>query len=132
MDKNRNSLKKATIGTSLLMSTILLCGNTVKAHAQADLTPEESQKLTEFLATQPTNGARTSLGLTNNVSHSTYKFNRNNFTSVFESRATKTKLDKDYDFVLDDGAHAGETVHVKNWQDLDVFDMSTADTYGAD
>lgn len=132
MDKNRNSLKKATIGTSLLMSTILLCGNTVKAHAQADLTPEESQKLTEFLATQPTNGARTSLGLTNNVSHSTYKFNRNNFTSVFESRATKTKLDKDYDFVLDDGAHAGETVHVKNWQDLDVFDISTADTYGAD
>lgn len=132
MDKNRNSLKKATIGTSLLMSTILLCGNTVKAHAQADLTPEESQKLTEFLATQPTNGARTSLGLTNNVSHSTYKFNRNNFTSVFESRATKTKLDKDYDFVLDDGAHAGETVHVKNWQDLDVFDISAADTYGAD
>lgn len=132
MDKNRNSLKKATIGTSLLMSTILLCGNTVKAHAQAGLTPEESQKLTEFLATQPTNGARTSLGLTNNVSHSTYKFNRNNFTSVFESRATKTKLDKDYDFVLDDGAHAGETVHVKNWQDLDVFDISTADTYGAD
>lgn len=40
------------------MSAVLLCGNTVKAHAQADLTPEESQKLTEFLATQPTNGAR--------------------------------------------------------------------------
>lgn len=132
MDKNRNSLKKATIGTSLLMSTVLLCGNTVKAHAQADLTPEESQKLTEFLATQPTNGARTSLGLTNNVSHSTYKFNRNNFTSVFESRATKTKLDKDYDFVLDDGDHAGETVHVKNWQDLEVFDLSTAEPYGPD
>ena len=132
MDKNRNNLKKATIGTSLLMSTVLLCGNTVKAHAQADLTQEESQKLTEFLATQPTNGARTSLGLTNNVSHSTYKFNRNNFTSVFESRSTKTKLDKDYDFVLDNGDHAGETVHVKNWQDLDVFDISTAGTYGAD
>ena len=114
------------------MSTVLLCGNTVKAHAQADLTPEESQKLADFLATQPTNGARTSLGLTNNVSHSTYKFNRNNFTSVFESRSTKTKLDKDYDFVLDDGDHAGETVHVKNWQDLDVFDVSTADSLGPD
>lgn len=38
---------------SLLMSSVLLCGNTVKAHAQADLTPEENQKLTEFLATQP-------------------------------------------------------------------------------
>ena len=46
-----------------------MCGNTVKAHAQADPTPEESQKLAEFLATNPTNGARTSLGLTNNVSH---------------------------------------------------------------
>lgn len=114
------------------MSSVLLCGNTVKAHAQADLTPEESQKLTEFLATQPTNGARTSLGLTNNVSHSTYKFNRNNFTSVFESRSTKTKLDKDYDFVLDDGDHAGETVHIKNWQDLEVFDLSTAEPYGPD
>ena len=132
MKKNKKSLKKATIGASLLMSTVLLCGNTVKAHAQADLTQEESQKLTEFLATQPTNGARTSLGLTNNVSHSTYKFNRNNFTSVLESRSTKTKLDKDYDFVLDNGDHAGETVHVKNWQDLDVFDISTAGTYGAD
>jgi hypothetical protein len=130
--KNKKIFKKATIGTSLLMSTVLLCGNTVKAHAQADLTPEESQKLADFLATQPTNGARTSLGLTNNVSHSTYKFNRNNFTSVFESRSTKTKLDKDYDFVLDDGDHAGETVHVKNWQDLDVFDVSTADSLGPD
>lgn len=133
MKKNKKSLKKATIGASLLMSTVLLCGNTVKAHAQADLTPEESQKLTEFLATQPTNGARTSLGLTNNVSHSNYTFpGRNNFTSVFESRATKTKLDKDYDFVLDDGDHAGETVHIKNWQDLEVFDLSTAEPYGLD
>lgn len=133
MKKKKKSLtKKAGIGASLLMSSVLLCGNTVKAHAQADLTPEESQKLTEFLATQPTNGARTSLGLTNNVSHSTYKFNRNNFTSVFESRATKTKLDKDYDFVLDDGDHAGETVHIKNWQGLEVFDLSTAEPYGPD
>ena len=133
MRKNKKIFKKATIGTSLLMSAVLLCGNTVKAHAQADLTPEESQKLTEFLATQPTNGARTSLGFTNNVSHSNYTFpGRNNFTSIFESRATKTKLDKDYDFVLDDGDHAGETVHIKNWQDLEVFDLSTAEPYGPD
>lgn len=131
-NKKKNLVKKAGIGASLLMSSVLLCGNTVKAHAQADLTPEESQKLTEFLATQSTNGARTSLGLTNNVSHSTYKFNRNDFTSVFESRATKTKLDKDYDFVLDDGDHAGETVHIKNWQDLEVFDLSTTEPYGPD
>ena len=126
-------IKKASVGVSLLMSSVLLCGSALKTYAQADLTPEESQKLTEFLATQPTNGARTSLGLTNNVSHSNYKFKgRNNFTSVFESRSTKTKLDKDYDFVLDDGDHAGETVHIKNWQDLDVFDISTAEPYGPD
>ena len=131
--RKKNLTKKAGIGASLLMSSVLLCGNTVKAHAQADLTPEESQKLTEFLATQPANGARTSLGLTNNVSHSNYTFpGRNNFTSVFESRATKTKLDKNYDFVLDDGDHAGETVHIKNWQDLEVFDLSTAEPYGLD
>lgn len=66
------------------------------------------------------------------MSHSTYKFNRNNFTSVFESRSTKTKLDKDYDFALDDGDHAGKTVHIKNWQDLEVFDLSTAEPYGPD
>lgn len=132
-NKKKNLVKKAGVGASLLMSSVLLCGNTVKAHAQADLTPEESQKLTEFLATQPTNGARTSLGLTNNVSHSNYTFpGRNNFTSVFESRATKTKLDKDYDFVLGEGDHTGETVHIKNWQDLEVFDLSTAEPYGAD
>lgn len=126
-------MSKASIGMSLLLSSVLLCGSALKTYAQADLTPEESQKLTEFLATQPANGARTSLGLTNNVSHSTYKFKGvNNFTSVFESRSTKTKLDKDYDFVLDDGDHAGETVHVKNWQDLDVLDISTAGSYGAD
>lgn len=130
MRKNKKSLKKATIGMSLLMSSVLLCGNTVKAHAQADLTPEENQKLTEFLATQPTNGARTSLGLTNNVSHSTYKFKGvNNYTSIFESRATKTKLDKDYEFTFIDGDHAGEIVHVKNWQDLECFDLSTAENH---
>ena len=132
-NKKKNLTKKAGIGASLLMSSVLLCGNTVKAHAQTDLTPEESQKLTEFLATQPTNGARTSLGLTNNVSHSNYTFpGRNNFTSVFESRSTKTKLDKDYDFVLGEGDRAGETVHIKNWQDLEVFDLSTAEPYGPD
>ena len=134
MKKKKKSLtKKAGVGASLLMSSVLLCGNTVKAHAQADLTPEESQKLAEFLATNPTNGARTSLGLANNVSHSNYTFpGRNNFTSIFESRSTKTKLDKDYDFVLGDGDHAGETVHIKNWQDLEVFDLSTAEPYGPD
>ena len=40
MRKNKKILKKATIGTSLLMSTVLLCGNTLKTYAQADLTPE--------------------------------------------------------------------------------------------
>ena len=54
-------IKKASVGVSLLMSSVLLCGSALKTYAQADLTPEESQKLTEFLATQPTNGARTSL-----------------------------------------------------------------------
>ena len=44
------------IGMSLLLSSVLLCGSALKTYAQADLTPEESQKLTEFLATQPTNG----------------------------------------------------------------------------
>lgn len=126
-------MSKASIGMSLLLSSVLLCGSALKTYAQADLTPEENQKLTEFLATNPTNGARTSLGLTNNVSHSNYTFpGRNNFTSVFESRSTKTKLDKDYDFVLDDGDHAGETVHIKNWQDLEVFDLSTTEPYGPD
>lgn len=126
-------MSKASIGMSLLLSSMLLCGSALKTYAQADLTPEENQKLTEFLATQPTNGARTSLGLTNNISHSNYAFpGRNNFTSVFESRSTKTKLDKDYDFVLADGDHAGETVHVKNWQDLDVLDVSTVNSSGPD
>lgn len=134
MKKNKKKImSKASIGMSLLLSSVLLCGSALKTYAQTDLTPEESQKLAEFLATNPTNGARTSLGLTNNVSHSNYTFpGRNNFTSVFESRSTKTKLDKDYDFVLGDGDHAGETVHVKNWQDLDVLDISTAGSYGAD
>ena len=133
MRKNKKVFKKATIGATLLMSAVLLCGNTVKAHAQADLTPEESQKLAEFLETQPANGARVNLGLTNNVSHSTYQYKgRNNFTSVFESRATKTKLDKDYDFTVDSGDHQGETVHVKNWQDLDVFDLASTETDGPD
>ena len=39
---------------------------------------------------------------------------------------------KDYDFVLGEGDHAGETVHIKNWQDLEVFDLSTAEPYGPD
>ena len=134
MKKNKKRImSKASVGMSLLLSSVLLCGSALKTYAQADLTPEENQKLTEFLATNPTNGARTSLGLTNNVSHSYYTFpGRNNFTSVFESRATKTKLDKDYDFTIDSGDHAGETVHVKNWQDLDVYDLASTETDGPD
>ena len=133
MKKNKKRImSKASVGMSLLLSSVLLCGSALKTYAQTDLTPEESQKLTEFLATQPANGARTSLGLTNNVSHSNYTFpGRNNFTSIFESKSTKTKLDKDYDFVLGEGDHAGETVYIKNWQDLEVFDLSTAEPYGA-
>lgn len=131
--KKKNMIKKASIGVSLLMSSVLLCGSALKTYAQADLTPEENQKLTESLETHPTNGARVNLGLTNNVSHSTYQYKgRNNFTSVFESRATKTKLDKDYDFTVDSGDHAGETVHVKNWQDLDVYDLASTETDGPD
>lgn len=52
MKKNKKSLKKATIGMSLLMSSVLLCGNTVKAHAQADLTPEENQDVEKKIRTQ--------------------------------------------------------------------------------
>ena len=49
MKKNKKKImSKASIGMSLLLSSVLLCGSALKTYAQADLTPEESQKLTEF------------------------------------------------------------------------------------
>lgn len=58
----KKQLNKLTIGTSLLMSSILMCGSAVKTYAQNDLTPEETQRIEEFLETKPSNGESLILG----------------------------------------------------------------------
>ena len=54
-NKKKNLVKKAGIGASLLMSSVLLCGNTVKAHAQAEPTPEVPVTPVEPVENQTTN-----------------------------------------------------------------------------
>lgn len=103
MYKSNKKSNKLTIGASLLMSSVLMCGSAVKTYAQADLTPEETQRIEEFLETKPSNGETLVLEQhTPLPDENLHKFSdRNNFTSVLESRATKERLDKDYTFTFE-------------------------------
>lgn len=129
----KNKINKLTIGASLLMSSILMCGSAVKTYAQTDLTPEETQKIEEFLETKPSNGEALILGQhTPLPDGNLHKFSdRNNFISVLESRATKERLDKDYTFTFETaGDNAGATVKVKDWQNLEVYDTASMEQSG--
>lgn len=132
MYTNKKS-NKLTIGASLLMSSILMCGSAVKTYAQNDLTPEETQRIEEFLETKPSNGESLILGQHAPLpDENLHKFSgRNNFTSVLESRATKERLDKDYTFTFETaGDNAGATVKVKDWQNLEVYDTASMEQSG--
>ncbi len=131
----KKQLNKITIGASLLMSSILMSGSAVKTYAQNDLTPEETQRIEEFLETKPSSGEALLLGQhTPLPDENLHKFSdRNNFTSVLESRATKERLDKDYTFTFETaGDNAGATVKVKDWQNLEVYDIASMEQSGTE
>lgn len=110
-----------------------MCGSAVKTYAQADLTPEETQRIEEFLETKPSNGETLVLEQhTPLPDENLHKFSdRNNFTSVLESRATKERLDKDYTFTFETaGDNVGATVKVKDWQNLEVYNTASMEQSG--
>ena len=126
INKRRRKMLKATaVGVSLMMAPSVA----VNVYADDAVTASEQSAINNFVATQPADGATTSLG-NSSVSNNTsgYRFpGKDNYTSVFESRARKVKLPEDYELTVDSGdSHSGNTVKVKDWSNLDTYVVHSA------
>ena len=126
INKRRRKMLKATaVGVSLMMAPSLA----VNVYADDAVTANEQSAINNFVATEPADGATTSLG-NSTVSNTTsgYRFpGKDNYTSVFESRARKGRLTQDYDLTVDSSdSHSGNTVKVKDWSNLDTYVVHSA------
>ena len=113
-------INTAALGLALLVTPTLTYRSAINTYAQAALTADEEAKIQAFLATEPQNNDTTNLGKVK-VDQPTngYTFpGVNNYTSLFKTRGQKITLDKDYEYTIDNGDHAGKTVKVKDWANV--------------
>lgn len=126
INKRRRKMLKATaVGVSLMMAPSLA----VNVYADDAVTANEQSAINNFVATEPADGATTSLGnSTVSNTNSGYRFpGKDNYTSAFESRARKERLTQDYDLIVDSSdSHSGNTVKVKDWSNLDTYVVHSA------
>ena len=113
-------INTAALGLALLVTPTLTYRSAINTYAQAALTADEEAKIQAFLATEPQNNDTTNLGKVKvDQPTSGYTFpGVNNYTSLFKTRGQKITLDKDYEFTIDNGGHAGKTVKVKDWANV--------------
>ena len=113
-------INTAALGLALLVTPTLTYRSAINTYAQAALTADEEAKIQEFLATEPQNNDTINLGKVKVDQPTTgYTFpGVNNYTSLFKTRGQKITLDKDYEFTIDNGDHAGKTVKVKDWANV--------------
>ena len=113
-------INTAALGLALLVTPTLTYRSAINTYAQAALTADEEAKIQAFLATEPQNNDTTNLGKVKVDQPTTgYTFpGVNNYTSLFKTRGQKITLDKDYEFTIDNGDHAGKTVKVKDWANV--------------
>ena len=113
-------INTAALGLALLVTPTLTYRSAINTYAQAALTADEEAKIQAFLATEPQNNDTTNLGKVKvDQPTSGYTFlGVNNYTSLFKTRGQKITLDKDYEFTIDNGDHAGKTVKVKDWANV--------------
>lgn len=122
----RKMIQATAVGLSIVMSPLLARHNVIDTYAQVALTTDEENAINSFLATQPVNGDTTNIGpvaVTQPAIAYTFP-GVNNYTSFFQSRAQKTHLDQDYTFTV---SNLGKTVKVKDWSNIDVYKVYTAD-----
>ena len=126
----RKALHATAVGLSLAITPLLARHSVIDTYAQVALTPDEENAINNFLATEPVNGDTTNIGpvaVTQPAIAYTFP-GVNNYTSVFQSRAQKTHLDEDYTFTVSaPGPHYSKTVKVKDWSNIDVYKVYTAD-----
>ena len=127
-------INTAALGLALLVTPTLTYRSAINTYAQAALTADEEAKIQAFLATEPQNNDTTNLGKVKvDQPTSGYAFpGVNNYISLFKTRGQKITLDKDYEFTIDNGDHAGKTVKVKDWANVKgylVNSMSDSDLY---
>ena len=113
-------INTAALGLALLVTPTLTYRSAINTYAQAALTADEEAKIQAFLATEPQKNDTTNLGKVKVDQPTTgYTFpGVNNYTSLFKTRGQKITLDKDYEFTIDNGDHAGKTVKVKDWANV--------------
>ena len=126
----RKMIQATAVGLSIVMSPLLARHNVIDTYAQVALTTDEENAINSFLATQPVNGDTTNIGpvaVTQPAIAYTFP-GVNNYTSFFQSRAQKTHLDEDYTFMVrTSGPYNSKTVKVKDWSNVDVYKVYTAD-----
>lgn len=124
-NRRRKMLKATAVGVSLMMAPSLA----VNVYADDAVTANEQSAINNFVATEPADGATTSLGnSTVSNTNSGYRFpGKDNYTSAFESRARKERLTQDYDLTVDSSdSHSGNTVKIKDWSNLDTYVVHSA------
>lgn len=128
----RKLLHTTVVGLSLAITPLLARHSVIDTYAQVALTPDEENAINNFLATEPVNGDTTNIGPVAVTQPSiNYTFpGRDNYTSVFLSRAQRTQLNPNMTYDVSDwgagngstsGQHGGKVVKIKNPENVDAY-----------
>lgn len=128
----RKVLHATAVGLSLAITPLLARHSVIDTYAQVALTPDEENAINNFLATEPVNGDTTNIGSVAVTQPSiNYTFpGRDNYTSVFQSRAQKTQLNPNITYDVSDwgvgngstsGQHGGKVVKIKDPANVEAY-----------
>ena len=128
----RKVLHATAVGLSLAITPLLARHNVIDTYAQVALTPEEENAINNFLATEPVNGDTTNIGPVAVTQPSiNYTFpGRDNYTSVFQSRAQRAQLNQNATYTVDStgsadgtssGPYHGKVVKIKDPANVEAY-----------
>lgn len=128
----RKVLHATAVGLSLAITPLLTRHSVIDTYAQVALTPDEENAINNFLATEPVNGDTTNIGPVAVTQPSiNYTFpGRDNYTSVFLSRAQRAQLGQNITYIVNtngafdgtsSGPHQGKVVKIKDPANVEAY-----------
>lgn len=128
----RKVLHATAVGLSLAITPLLARHSVIDTYAQVALTPDEENAINNFLATEPVNGDTTNIGPVAVTQPSiNYTFpGRDNYTSVFLSRAQRAQLGQNITYMVNtngafdgtsSGPHQGKVVKIKDPANVEAY-----------
>lgn len=128
----RKVLHATAVGLSLAITPLLTRHSVIDTYAQVALTPDEENAINNFLATEPVNGDTTNIGPVAVTQPSiNYTFpGRDNYTSVFLSRAQRAQLGQNITYMVNtngafdgtsSGPHQGKVVKIKDPANVEAY-----------